>query len=41
VISLLEDKNKREMLSLKALEYAKEFDWGKTAEEFIKVLELN
>ena len=35
VISLLEDQSKRQKLSLNALNYAKEFNWDKTANEFI------
>jgi glycosyltransferase involved in cell wall biosynthesis len=34
-ISLLNDSSKRQMLSLNALSYAKEFNWDKTANEFI------
>jgi glycosyltransferase involved in cell wall biosynthesis len=35
LITLLEDGNKRQTLSLNALKYAKEFNWDKTANEFI------
>ena len=35
MISLLENPGKLEMLSLNALNYAKEFNWDKTANEFI------
>jgi glycosyltransferase involved in cell wall biosynthesis len=35
VITLLEDSSKRHLLSLNALTYAKEFNWDKTANEFI------
>ena len=35
LITLLEDGNKRQILSLNALKYAKEFNWDKTANEFI------
>jgi glycosyltransferase involved in cell wall biosynthesis len=35
VISLLENPDKLEMLRSNALNYAKEFNWDKTANEFI------
>jgi glycosyltransferase involved in cell wall biosynthesis len=34
-VSLLEDQTRRQTLSLNALKYAKEFNWDKTANEFI------
>ena len=34
-ISLLEDQSRRQTLSLNALKYAKEFNWDKTANEFM------
>jgi glycosyltransferase involved in cell wall biosynthesis len=34
-ISLLEDTTRRQTLSLNALEYAKEFNWDRTANEFL------
>jgi glycosyltransferase involved in cell wall biosynthesis len=36
VIRILENQSKRQSLSLKALKYAKEFNWDKTAKEFIE-----
>ena len=35
VISILENQSKRQRLSLNALKYAKEFNWDKTAKEFM------
>ena len=34
-ISLLEDQTRRQTFSLNALKYAKEFNWDKTANEFM------
>ncbi|MEM2930415.1 MAG: glycosyltransferase family 4 protein [Thermoproteota archaeon] len=39
LIVFLEDAGLRRKLSMNALEYAKQFSWDKTAEEFMKVLE--
>ena len=39
ILTVLEDAELREKLSRNALEYAKQFSWDKTAEEFLKVLE--
>ena len=40
-ISLLENQGKLERLSLNALRYAKEFNWGNTANEFIAKIKLS
>ena len=40
-ISLLENQGERQRLSLNALEYAKEFNWDNTANEFIAKIKLN
>jgi glycosyltransferase involved in cell wall biosynthesis len=37
-VSLLEDQTRRQTLSLNALKYAKEFNWDKTANEFMAIL---
>ncbi|MEM3586480.1 MAG: glycosyltransferase family 4 protein [Candidatus Jordarchaeaceae archaeon] len=39
IVTVLEDAGLREKLSRNALEYAKQFSWDKTAEEFMKVVE--
>ncbi|MEM3442379.1 MAG: glycosyltransferase family 4 protein [Candidatus Bathyarchaeia archaeon] len=39
IVRVLEDGPLRERLSINALEHAKKFNWDKTAEEFLKVLE--
>ncbi len=38
IVTVLEDAGLREQLSRNALEYAKQFSWDKTAEEFDRVL---
>lgn len=38
IIKIIEDKALRKGLSDNALEYAKQFNWDKTAEEFMKVI---
>jgi glycosyltransferase involved in cell wall biosynthesis len=39
IISILQDDAMRRQLGENALKYAKEFNWDKTAEEFMKILE--
>ncbi|MEM4275065.1 MAG: glycosyltransferase family 4 protein [Candidatus Nitrosocaldaceae archaeon] len=40
-IELLKDENRRREYAMNALEYAKQFNWNRTAKEFIDVLEGN
>jgi len=40
-VELLHDNILQERLSRNALEWAGEFDWGRSAEEFLKVVEAS
>ena len=39
IVRVLADDGLREKLSINAMRWARRFDWNRTAEEFMKVLE--
>jgi len=39
IVRVLEDRNLRERLSKKALSHAEQFDWNKSAEHFLKIIQ--